>query len=155
MYFHYKRTFEKDVAEKIDIKIYARVINDFMKFIVNEMINGQVFYLPYSLGNIFVQRKKLTPYFEFKEMKLNHLPVDYEATKKLWAERPEFKAKKHLVYHLNEHTDGYSFKICWDRRTCRVSNHEHYMFKPVRAFSRGLAKHLKNPDSELNYQEKC
>lgn len=156
IYKYYRKEFESDVKESTNYHDYCMILNDFTMQIVNDIIyNGAVFYLPYGLGTMHIIKTIREPKFinNGTKLKLNHLPVNYVATKKMWEERPETKVAKKFIYHMNEHTDNRCFKIKWNKSTCRVTNSEKYLFKAVRAFSRKLAKHLMNPESQLNYQE--
>ena len=123
--------------------------------VVNMMIyDKREFYFPANLGGWRIKRRKT----KFKlddsgELKTTNLPVDYQATKKLWAEDPKAKKEKRLIFIFNDHTDGYRFRFWWDKSTCRVKNQSRYYIKPSRYNSRLLAKAVKDPSQTLDFYE--
>jgi len=61
----------------------------------------------------------------------------------MWAEDPEMKAKKKVIFNLNNHTDGYTFKITWIKNNCNMFKKKFYKLVPVRDFKRQVPKLLK------------
>lgn len=107
------------------------------EFIVEE---SGVFTLPFKLGNILVEKKKMPIGFLHSE---GNLKLDYGIFRKT--------GKK--VFHLNEHRRGYRYKFKWDKRgsgpiICKTV----YRYIPTRTMKRRLAQILKT-DFSKDYLE--
>ena len=68
----------------------------------------------------------------------------------MWRENPQSKIDKKFVYHLNEHREGYAYRVYWDKNISRVKNHRYYHFTPSRKFSRELSLVLRTRP-EIDY----
>lgn len=146
IYQFYKKTYN----DVVDYTTFSKVIDLFNLKIIEEIYNGAYITLPYSLGDLFINKYK--PKYKFDQdgqiiTKGKYKLIDYKATKELWSEHPEL-IHKQIVCYDNFHTDGYKFRINWKRyHTLRA--HKLYNFIPARAFQRGLAAYLrKNPNQD-------
>ena len=92
----------------------------------------------------------------------NKLRPDWFKTKQKWLElypektAEEIKAipSKPIIYHLNEHSDGYVFKWYWDKTTSNIKNQTVYKFEPIRQMKRLAAKSWKEiPNLRTLYYE--
>lgn len=142
----YKAYKEGCVGEsQLSYKQYSSILNEFNKALVQEILyDSAEVKLPCNLGTLRIRKRKIDL------SKANKLRPNWEETKKLWDSNPEAKENKKLVYHLNEHRDGYKYKIYWDKKGSKVRNKSYYFFKPSRDFSRELAYILKN-DFDIDY----
>ena len=113
-------------------KLYYKRI---MEKIIEE---GKVYSLPYSLGNIKVEKKKM----------LMNCLTDTNTFKVDWHKSRELGYK---VYHLNEHRDYNRYKIRWEKRG-RIKGQGAYKFVPTRKWKRRLAHILKN-NPKMDYFE--
>ena len=125
-YKGYKEDYPNTEMTKAD---YSNICYAFIKEAVNYVIEeaGEV-RLPCGMGILRVIKKKRD---------LRSLQPDWKATKDLWARDDKSKEEKKLVYHLNDHTNGYYYRMYW--RKGRVSNISVYSFVPVRAVKRSIA----------------
>jgi hypothetical protein len=87
-----------------------------------------------------------------------NLRVDWAATKKYWAELYPDKSYEEIVkimnkpklFHLNPHTEGNRVRLTWTRTTAIFKFKMAYSAKPLRVFTRELAKALKsNPNIDF------
>jgi len=150
-YMYYKSTCDTAV----DYNIFTDICKEFYKE-VSKMIVFNAFELrmPYRLGRLRVRKYK-------PKLKINadgtldksKLFVDYANTNKLWSEDEEAKKNKKLVYHLNDHSNGYQHRWFWEKRTSNIPNHSAYCFMPSRQNKRTLAKALKDEDIEIDFFE--
>jgi len=62
-----------------------------------------------------------------------NLPIDWKRTKE--------KGKK--IYNFNYHTEGFSFRWKWFKKSARLKNTDLWWFKPSRTTSRLLCHYLK------------
>jgi len=92
----------------------------------------------------------------------NKLRPDWFKTKRKWLElypektAEEIKAipNKPIIYHLNEHSDGYVFKWYWDKTTSNIKNQTVYKFEPIRQMKRLAAKSWREiPNLKTLYYE--
>ncbi len=139
-YKRYQEFVEKEL--QVDYATYMKVIKSFNEKLRDVILKeSEEVVFPCNLGKLRVKKFKLN--FE-------RLKPDWQATKKLWETSEEAKKEKKLVYHLNEHRNGYAYRLYWNKKSCRVRNKTVYSFKPARSLSRGLAYILKN-NNEIDY----
>ena len=115
---------------KIDWELYQRLNHAFYKEIMNYIIekSGQ-FKMSYRLGTLSVLKEKIDL------NKLNNKAIDWAATNKYGK----------VIYHLNEHTDGYKYSFQWDKQT-NLPNLFFYRLVQTRNNKRRLAKLIKSGD---------
>tara|TARA_Y100001973_G_C5176974_1_gene322536 strand:- start:743 stop:1213 length:471 start_codon:yes stop_codon:yes gene_type:complete len=134
------KAFNKDQSPEslffIDYKTYRSVCEKFNKKVVEDILyNAGEFKLPYRLGEIRIQKKKMK--FDTSKMKIN-----WKATKE----------SGFRVYHMNDHRDNYRYRWYWKKKNVIVQNKTLYSFIPSRANKRELAKLLKT-DKSIDYFE--
>jgi len=134
------KAFNKDQSPEslffIDYKTYRSVCEKFNKKVVEDILyNAGDFKLPYRLGEIRIQKKKMK--FDTSKMKIN-----WKATKE----------SGFRVYHMNDHRDNYRYRWYWRKKNVIVQNKTLYSFIPSRANKRELAKLLKT-DKSIDYFE--
>jgi hypothetical protein len=146
----YKR-YKDSVENPLSYSEYCKILSEFNSLLVNYIIYESVeVKLPYNLGTLRV--KKYKKKINLKAIEKRTLSVNWFETKKLWSENSDAKDKKKLVYHLNEHRGGYSYKIYWDKSRAIFRNKTFYYLVPVRGFKRELASVLNNNFS-IDYYE--
>lgn len=90
--------------------------------------------MPYGLG--FIQIGKY-------ETNLKRLSVDYKASK-------EYNKK---IYHLNEHSNGYKFRLHWSRLPQTFPDRYRYQLSLVRQNKRLLAQLIFNKHDYININD--
>jgi len=149
---HMYKFYKEKYTLPLDYKTFTNIIDLFNSKLINKVYEGSYISLPYILGDIFIYKYKKRIIFDENGEVVNknkYNLIDYKATKELWKEYPELEHKQRVFYD-NSHTDNYRFAISWKRyHTTRM--HKLYNFKPTRAFSRGLAKYLKNNPNQNYY----
>ena len=109
----------------IDYLTYKRILDAMCKFILKHVLNGsEGFKMPYGLG--FIQVGKYLP----KQLTPKSLSIDYKATR-------EYGKK---IYHLNEHSDGYKYRLYWSKIPQTFPDRYKYQLSFVRQNKRRLAK---------------
>ena len=99
---------------------------------------GEKVRLPGGLGDISICKKKiknLTRTDSEGKVHIN-LPVD-------WAKS---RGTGKRIFNFNYHTEGYSFRWQWFKKTARISLSKAWSFKATRDSSRKLAQYLKTDD---------
>lgn len=143
-YSYYSKNYEHEVTRKV----YSDVIDDFNKGIVDLMLHKNIDFDFTSLAmTLTIRKNKMVP--RLKDGKLvNRVPVDYKATKDLWAINEEAREKKILVRYTNTRTDKYIYGIKIVKKNKSNPNNTYYTFKPCREFQRSLAKRIMDDDLE-------
>lgn len=119
----------KTLPIELDYITYKRILDEMCKVILEcVFMRSDGFKMPYGLG--FIQIGKYRP----KTYTDKSLSVDYSASKKY--------NKK--IYHLNEHSNGYKFRLYWSRIPQTFPDRYRYQLNLVRANKRKLAQLIFN-----------
>lgn len=128
-----KYTQDNPLYNNVDYKVFRDIILDYYLYIQEEVIeNGNEIKLPCNLGTISI-RKKRSEYWNGKGCS-----IDYKATKE----------NNKLIYYINEHSDGYKFRLYWSKLKCNISNGMKYMLILSRSNKRRLAQIIKNKEQD-------
>lgn len=131
------KQFCKDV-EKVDYRLFQRVLEQFNRIVLESLLNAsEGFKMPYGLG--YVQIVKYKP----KKLNDKSLSVDYKASK-------EFGKR---IYHLNEHSDGYKYRLYWSKIPQTFPDRYRYQLSMVRANKRQLAQLIFNKHDYINIDD--
>jgi hypothetical protein len=109
----------------LSVDEYAKVMNTWQMYIRDLIFEGNEVKLPSKMGIIKVSGKRVPIKFD-EDGKLKGQSPDWAETKKLWANKPEAKENKQMIYHLNEHTDGVRYKFKWSKERMIVTNKYYY-----------------------------
>lgn len=126
------KPYSKSVKQPVDYKLFMLIAYTFFDEFKKALIEGMNVRLFSDIGNFSIIKRKVN---------LKKLKPDWKETKKLWERNPQAKEDKKLIYHLNQHTKGYYYKILWVRGY--IKNITSYSFKPVRQFQRDLSHTVK------------
>ena len=123
---------------------YKKLIRSYLKNISDKILRGIEILLPGRMGSMKITGRKVKP--KFDNGKVKGLAPDWKATKDLWNRCSECKENKQLVYHLNEHSDGYRYKFYWEKTKALISerNQPMYSFVPTRTNKRRLCELIKS-----------
>ena len=109
--------------------MFRDIINDYFKYLRDELIeNGKEVKLPCRMGTIQIVKHKP------KEYTGKSLRIDYAESK---------KAGK-VIYHLNEHSNFYKYRIYWNKQNMITPNKTKYQLVMTRDNKRHLAQIIKN-----------
>ena len=97
-------TINRGYVKKNDVELnyarYKRIIDEFNKVVKEEILErSQTFKMPYGLGVICIVKYKPKGYTD------KSLSVDYKSSKE--------EGKR--IYHLNEHSNGYKYRLYWSK----------------------------------------
>lgn len=134
--------------------VYSKVLNEFTRFIGDELVEGKIFYFPFGLGSLGIQEITSGKTFlnKYGNLSKKYLREDWSSTLKWWKESPENHGK--VLYYENKHTDGKRYRTVWDKTTVFVKGAKYYRFVVCRRISRQLAQKLKDPEFHRNYSKK-
>lgn len=152
IYYYYCEKYGNkfDLTKKQFLDLLKELNDSKFELILNK---AWTFKLPSRLG-LFRVRKRKTIFKLDKDGNLDtkYLNIDYKATKDLWAEDDEARKKKELIFHFNEHTDGYKFPWFWDKRISNAKNQSYYKVIITRTHNRNKNKVLKS-NNKIDYFE--
>lgn len=129
MYEEYIKTVDPHSPYCVTYKEFMNITEDYLKAVSQGLLDGKgSFKIPCNLGYIDIIKKK----------------VDLSKLKRIdWKASVE-NGKQ--IYHLNEHSDGFNYKIEWTRIVQNARNVKLYVFQPTRNMKRTLAKLIKNKE---------
>ena len=132
----------KDVYKTMPIEVsyglYKRVLDEMCNVILEHVLDrSEGFKMPYGLG--FIQVGKYRP----KTLSPQSLSVDYKTSK-------EYDKK---IYHLNEHSDGYKYRLYWSKIPRIFAERYKYQLGFVRQNKRKLAQLIFNKHDYLNIDD--
>lgn len=114
---------------QVEYRVFRDIINDYFKYLRDELIeNGKEVKLPCRMGTIQIVKHKP------KEYTGKSLRIDYAESK---------KAGK-IIYHLNEHSNFYKYRVYWNKQNMITPNKTKYQLVMTRDNKRHLAQIIKN-----------
>lgn len=117
---------------------FKRVLDEMCKVIQDEILNAsEGFKMPYGLG--FIQIGKYRP----KTYSSKSLSVDYKAS----------NTYNKRIYHLNEHSDGYKYRLFWSKIPRTFTDRYKYQLMFVRANKRKLAQLIFSNKDYINIDD--
>ena len=123
---------------EVDYSLYKRILDEMCKVILEHVLErSEGFKMPYGLG--FIQIGKYTP----KSISSQSLSVDYKSSK-------EYGKR---IYHLNEHSDGYKFRLYWSKIPRTFPDRYKYQLSLVRKNKRDLAKLIFNKHDYIDIND--
>lgn len=119
----------KECPVDVPYSLYKKVLDTMCSIILERVLEGsEGFKMPYGLG--FIQVGKYKP----KSFSSKSLSVDYKSSKEY----------DKTIYHLNEHSDGYKFRLYWSKIPRTFPDRYRYQLNLVRANKRYLAQLIFN-----------
>jgi hypothetical protein len=128
----------KTLPIEVDYSLYKRVLDEMCKVISEHVFErSEGFKMPYGLG--FIQIGKYRP----KHFSSQSLSVDYKASR-------EYDKR---IYHLNEHSDGYKYRMYWSKIPRTFPDRYRYQLILVRTMKRWLAQLIFNKHDYININD--
>ena len=122
----------------VDYSVYRAVLDSMCNVILEHVLNrSEGFNMPFGLG--FIQVGKYSP----KDFNSKSLSVDYKASK-------EYNKR---IFHLNEHSDGYKFRLYWSKIPRTFPDRYKYQLAFVRQNKRKLAQLIFNKHDYLDIND--
>ena len=116
---------------------YSALVGRFMKFIIQQLLDGEEVCLPFSLGRIYIMGFKIKVKID-KEGRITNLAPSWNKTLELWDRNPKAKEKKQIVFCTNEHSDGYRYHVTWSKTGANLKHKRLYSFIMARRNKRML-----------------
>lgn len=123
---------------EVDYGLYKRILEEMCRIILNAILNSSDgFKMPFGLG--FIQVGKYLP----KALNNKSLSVDYKASR-------EYDKR---IYHLNEHSNGYKYRLYWSKIPRTFPDRYKYQLCFVRQNKRRLAQLIFNKQDYLDIND--
>ena len=128
----------RNMPVEVDYSLYKRILDEMCNVILEHVLNrSEGFKMPYGLG--FIQIGKYRP----KNLDSHSLSVDYKASNIY---------NKH-IYHLNEHSDGYKYRLYWSKIPRTFPDRYKYQLGFVRQNKRKLAQLIFNKQDYIDIND--
>lgn len=132
-YQYYLEEVKSNINYKVDYKTYRKILEEYFKFIRDEIIErGEEVKLPSRIGIIRIIKTKPT-YWDGK-----HCSIDFRKTREYGK----------TILYLNEHSDGWKYRCHWLKKECIIPNKTKYQLVMTRANKRRLAQIIKNKERD-------
>lgn len=123
--------------------VYAKIIKEFNSFVRDSISKkGNPYHLPAGIGIVELRKKKVEITFNEDGTMKNTLPVNWRETRQLWDENEKAKEKKIKIRFVNQHSNGYTFKIVYLRSSANYKNKSIYRIRFNRQMKRQLSKSI-------------
>lgn len=123
---------------EVDYGLYKRILDTMCSIILEHILNGsEGFKMPYGLG--LIQIGKYKP----KTLTAQSLSVDYKASN-------EYGKR---IYHLNEHSNGYKYRLYWSKIPRTFPDRYKYTLGLIRQNKRKLAQLIFNKQDYINIDD--
>ena len=128
----------REMPVDVDYSLYKRILDEMCNVILEYVLErSDGFKMPYGLG--FIQIGKYRP----KTFSQQSLSVDYKASK-------EYDKK---IYHLNEHSDGYKYRLYWSKIPRTFPDRYKYQLGFIRKNKRKLAQLIFNKQDYIDIND--
>ena len=132
------RDMYRKMPVEVDYSLYKRILDEMCKVILEHVLErSEGFKMPYGLG--FIQVGKYKP----KALTPESLSVDYKTSKEY---------DKH-IYHLNEHSNGYKYRLYWSKIPRTFPDRYKYQLNFVRQNKRRLAQLIFNKHDYIDIND--
>lgn len=124
----------------IDVKYseYRHILDTMCSIILEHVLyRSEGFKMPYGLG--FIQIGKYKP----KTLTSKSLSIDYKSSKEY----------DKIIYHLNEHSDGYKYRLYWSKIPQTFPDRYRYQLNLLRCNKRMLAKLIFNKQDYIDIND--
>lgn len=134
MYKYYKA----NSPYKVEYSLYKRILDRMSQIIAEAVLDrSEGFKMPCGLG--YIQVGKYQP----KNYNSKSLSIDYKLTREYGK----------VIYHLNEHSNGYKYRLHWSKVPITFADRYKYQLCLVRANKRKLAQLIFNKHDYLNIND--
>ena len=126
MYKDYKESCKDNDLYLVEYSIYRELCEEYYNEVAERLLQGEFIKLQVGLGLFHVYKKKT-------KLSAKKLAPDWASTVKYGK----------IVYHTNEHSRKYSFRLYWNKHSSLIQHLDLYSFTFCRAVKRRLAKYIK------------
>lgn len=137
-FFYYRKIRPKDPKYVLADIQYLRIIRSINDKLRELLIKGNDVLLPEKMGRLEIRKRNNS--IKFKDGKLvTDLPINWDATLKLWYEDEESYNNRILIREENKET----FRVYYNKNKANYNNKSFYQFFPNRELKIGLKNNIK------------
>ncbi len=134
---YYKHFIKTTGATHISRVKFGEILREFNDHVRDRIsTKGAEYFMPERTGKIELRKSKTEVKIASDGSIINNLPVNWKATRELWAENEKAKEKKTKIRYTNEHTDGHTFRIFYRKSKANFKNKSIYKMR----FNRDLKR---------------
>lgn len=123
----------KHPSIKISFQNWKNVVYEFNEAFRDHILEtGEKIKMPFGFGDFSINKRKREKIKTVDGKEFVNLPIDWQKTKQ----------KGKTIYNMNYHTDGYSFRWLWFKKSSRIKNPDLWYFRACRDTSKMLAHYL-------------
>lgn len=124
-----------DIGKALTEKQFYRIIRKINQHLAEEICSGHQINLPHRMGTLEIRKRPARLSIQDGKLVTN-LPIDWDATLKLWYQDEESFKNKTLVRVENEEI----FKVYYNKYSAVYNNKSFYSFRPNRELQRNIKK---------------
>lgn len=141
---------DKILDRHISRSLFRRIVRECNLLLAEKFLQGDDIIFPFNMGRVELRKYKPTVKFQDGKLK-NGMPVDWEATIKLWQEDEDCLQSKQLVRRNEKEV----FKIVYNKSRSDYNNKTYYYFRINRDLKRSLKSKIKNREIDaFKFKEK-
>ena len=130
--------YHKDNKNDVSYNTFKTILNEFNSKLKNCLLeSSEGFKMPFGLG--YVQIVKYKP----KSYTKKSLSIDYKSSAQYGK----------IIYHLNEHSNGYKYRLYWSKIPQTFPDRYKYQLQLVRQNKRHLAQLIFNHKDYINVDD--
>ena len=130
--------YHKDNKNDVSYNTFKTILNEFNSELKNCLLeSSEGFKMPFGLG--YVQIVKYKP----KTYTKKSLSIDYKSSAQYGK----------IIYHLNEHSNGYKYRLYWSKIPQTFPDRYKYQLQLVRQNKRHLAQLIFNHKDYINVDD--
>lgn len=130
--------YHKDNKNDVSYNTFKTILNEFNSELKNCLLeSSEGFKMPFGLG--YVQIVKYKP----KSYTKKSLSIDYKSSAQCGK----------IIYHLNEHSNGYKYRLYWSKIPQTFPDRYKYQLQLVRQNKRHLAQLIFNHKDYINVDD--
>lgn len=147
---HYHRYYKRNYKNPLKLSLYRKVLRSINSKVANKISDDCYdFKMPKRMGIIKIRKfEKKIAIDENGKVRHKFAP-NWKATRELWNNNKEAELAKKIIFYENEHSNGYTYRIIYDKYSSNYKNKSLYRFQPNRGLTRRLSKNIQENNLEV------
>lgn len=130
--------YHKDNKNDVSYNTFKTILNEFNSELKNCLLeSSEGFKMPFGLGYVQIVKYKPKSYIR------KSLSIDYKSSAQYGK----------IIYHLNEHSNGYKYRLYWSKIPQTFPDRYKYQLQLVRQNKRHLAQLIFNHKDYINVDD--
>lgn len=139
----YKHFCKETGIDELSRVTFGEILREFNNHVRDRIsTKGAEYFFPSKVGKVELRKVKSEVKIDEDGNIINNLPINWKATRELWAENEKAREKKTKIRYTNEHTDGHTFRIFYKRSKANFKNKSIYKMRFNRDLKRQLSRSI-------------